>query len=84
MNTRLILALMYASTAYRVAADQPNVPAGSDICSVTNNQVVGANVNVSTLPLLKGEPAHPKRACSVPWNVLSPGNRPLLSSIPPS
>ena len=77
MKTRLLAALVCASTAYAVSADQPVTPAENDICSVLNNQVIGPNVNVSTLPLLKGDPAHPKRACSVSWTVLSPKNQPL-------
>jgi hypothetical protein len=77
MKTRLLATLICASTAYTGAADQPATPTESDICSVLNNQVIGPNVNVSTLPLLKGDPAHPRRACSVPWTVLSPNNHPL-------
>jgi hypothetical protein len=77
MKTRLLAALVCAWTAYAGSAAQPTAPAESDICSVPNNQVIGPNVNVSTLPLLKGDPARPKRACSVPWTVLSPNNQPL-------
>src|SRR5262249_42914778 len=56
---------------------QPSSPVESAICSVLHNQVIGPNANVSTLPLLKGDPAHPRRACSVPWTVLIPNNRAL-------
>jgi hypothetical protein len=77
MNNRLLAALVCASTVYAGSPAQPTAPADSDICSARSNQVIGANVNVSTLPLLKGDPAHPKRACSVPWTVLSPNNQPL-------
>jgi len=77
MKTRLLAAVVLTSAAYTGSADQPTTPAKSDICSVLNNQVIGPNVNVSNLPLLKGDPAHPRRACSVPWSVLSPKNEPL-------
>ena len=77
MKTRFLAALVCASTAYTGAADQPLPPTQSDICSVLNNQVIGPNVNVSILPLLQGDPAHPRRACSVPWTVLSPNSQPL-------
>jgi len=77
MKTRLLATLVCASTAYAGSAAQPTAPTERDICSVLDNQVIGPNANVSTLPLLKGDPAHPKRACSVPWTVLSPNNQPL-------
>ena len=75
MKTHLLAALVCAS--YAGSAAQPAAPAEKDICSLPNNQVIGPSANVSTLPLLKGDPAYPKRACSVPWTVLSPDNRPL-------
>jgi len=77
MKIRLLAALVCAASAYPGAADQPTAAAENDICAVLNNQVIGPNVNVSRLPLLKGDPAHPKRACSVPWSVLSPKNQAL-------
>jgi hypothetical protein len=77
MKTRLFAVLVCAWTAHGGLAAQPISPAAGDICSVLNNQVIGPNADVSTLPLLKGDPAHPKRACSVPWTVLSPNNQPL-------
>jgi hypothetical protein len=84
MKTRLLAALICALTAYTgavadppTAPSTPTAPTERDICSVRNNQVTGPQVNVSALPLLKGDPAHPKRACSVAWSVLSPNNQPL-------
>jgi hypothetical protein len=77
MKSRLLATLVCAATVYTAASDQPTGPAESDICSALNNQVIGPNVNVSTLPLLKGDPAHPRRACSVAWTVLSPNNQAL-------
>jgi hypothetical protein len=76
MKPRFLAALVWASTNVGMA-DQPTAPAETGICSALHNQVLGPKVNVSTLPLLKGDPAHPKRACSVPWSVLSSNNQPL-------
>jgi hypothetical protein len=77
MKPRLLAALVCAGTTCAGMADQPTAPAQTDICSVPHNQVLGPKVNVSALPLLKGDPAQPKRACSVTWSVLSPGSQPL-------
>src|SRR5579862_5206479 len=77
MKTHLLAALVCVSNTSAGLAAQPTTPAERGICSVLNNQILGPNANVSTLPLLKGDPASPKRACSVPWAVLSPNNQPL-------
>jgi hypothetical protein len=77
MKPRLLAALVCASATYVGMADQPTAPVETGICSALHNRVLGPKPNVSTLPLLKGDPAHPKRACSVPWSVLSANNQPL-------
>jgi hypothetical protein len=77
MKTRLLAALTCAAIPCGLPADQPSAPHQYDICQARDNQITGANTAGQPLPLLKGDPAHPKQACSVPWASLSPDNHPL-------
>jgi hypothetical protein len=77
MKTRILAALTCAAIPCGLPADQPSAPREYGICQALDNQITGANTHGQPLPLLKGDPAHPKQACSVPWASLSPDNHPL-------
>jgi hypothetical protein len=47
------------------------------VCKVPDNVITGANTHGGALPLLRGDPAHPKMACMASWSALSPDGRPL-------
>jgi hypothetical protein len=70
-----LLLLLGAALAQAVAAGPP--AASGDICRVANNQFTGAHTRGRPLPLLQGDPQHPRAACVVPWSTLSPDGHAL-------
>lgn len=77
MRTTLPAALLCAACACQADADPPPAAAAADLCKVPDMLIIRANTGGAPLPLLKGDPAQPRMACSVPWATLSPDNRAL-------
>jgi hypothetical protein len=77
MTTKLAIATLCTLVSGAARGGPPTAPPAADLCKVPNNQITGPNTHGHALPLLRGDPAHPKVACLASWEVLSPDNRPL-------
>jgi hypothetical protein len=77
MTTKLVPAVLCLASAWPAFADPPAASAPADLCSVPDNAILRPNTEGRPFPVLKGDPAHPKVACLVKWQTLSPDNHAL-------